>query len=281
MEDGRNVMLIDLEDNPGPLLQRLRQFGVPDELIAKHLTFVHPQEEFTRPNVEKLVEIIREREIVHVVIDSLGEAFGTEGIDENSDQEVTKWIRKVVRRIVDATAAGTTLIDHVTKTADNPLHPSGSKRKRAALTGASWYAYATKPFTKDAGGRMTFRCGKDRHGNYRQGDIVAELVMEVDAILGHLLRLEATTVQNEIEGDAKPKQFDQIITFIQNQGRTVSVSGWLADLRRNGFKIHTNDLKGIIDLGVFMGLLRETTGPRGSRLISATGSVDRDPDATT
>lgn len=275
IEAGKNILLLDLEDGPGPITQRLTQFGVSPELIRRHLTFVHPQEDFNTLNVEKLVEMIRERNIVHTIIDSLGEAFGTEGIDENADVEVTKWIRRVARRIIDATGTGVTWIDHVTKTADNPLHPSGSKRKRAALTGASWYALATKPFTKDAGGRMLFRCGKDRHGNYRQGDTVAELIMEVDALLGYTLRLEGRTTAGEVEGgDAKPKQYEQVITFMVNQERSCSIGAWHTDLKRNGFDIGAGTLKNIVDFGLLVGDLRETAGPRGSRIITAVGAKE-------
>ena len=71
------------------------------------------------------------------VVDSLGEAFGLEGIDENHDVEVAPWLRRVARRLADA-GLSVLLLDHSTKSADNPRRPSGSKRKRAAITGASY-----------------------------------------------------------------------------------------------------------------------------------------------
>src|SRR5262249_38605705 len=107
-----------------------------------------------------------------VVIDTIGEAFGLEGIDENADVEVGRWLRRVVRRLVDA-GAGVLVIDHITKSGDNPLHPSGSKRKRAAITGASYLVEAPVPLTRERGGRLRLICAKDRHGNFVRGEEVA------------------------------------------------------------------------------------------------------------
>jgi hypothetical protein len=71
------------------------------------------------------------------------------------------------------------LIDHSTKAADNPLHPSGSKRKRAAITGASYLVTAPKPLTKDRGGDLMLTCAKDRHGHFRRGEHVARVEFTV------------------------------------------------------------------------------------------------------
>ena len=39
-------MLVDLEDTPDPLIERLRQIGVTDELIhPRYVVFLHPQEQ--------------------------------------------------------------------------------------------------------------------------------------------------------------------------------------------------------------------------------------------
>jgi hypothetical protein len=72
------------------------------------------------------------------------------------------------------------LIDHSTKSKDNPLFPSGSKRKRAAITGASYYLTAVTPLTREAGGRLKLVCAKDRLGNYKRGEEVASIRFKID-----------------------------------------------------------------------------------------------------
>jgi len=110
------------------------------------------------------------------VLDSLGELFALAGIDENSDADVGPWLRLVARPIADAGAAVVS-IDHTTKSTENPMHPSGSKRKRAAITGALHRVDATTAPIAGQGGRLRLRCAKDRHGHFRQSDVVADVVM--------------------------------------------------------------------------------------------------------
>jgi len=174
---GSSVMVVDIEDSPAPLIQRLRQIGVTDDQIRRGVVFIHPTDAFGRPNVDRLVNAAVEHKVAHVFIDSLGEAFSLNSVDENNDNEVGPWIRNVSRRLIQEAGCGVTHIDHITKSADNPLHPSGSKRKRAAITGVSWYMHSIDPFDIHNGGRARLRCGKDRHGNYKRGEDVADLVM--------------------------------------------------------------------------------------------------------
>lgn len=170
---GRTTMVVDLEDTAGPLVQRLRQLGATDNQISAHVQFVQPDGAFSKPDTDVLIAAIERTGAGHVFIDSLGEALAADGINANDDGPVSQWIRKVSRRIISETGAGVTHIDHVTKAKENPLFPSGTQRKRSAITGISWYVYADEAMTAEQGGRILFKCGKDRHGAYRHGDQVA------------------------------------------------------------------------------------------------------------
>lgn len=220
LDAGHGVVVVDLEDTPAPLIARLRQIGVADEAIRRGLVFLHPDEAFTPGNVERLVSIVRTRRARHVLLDSLGEAFALEGIDENADAEVAPWLTRVIRHIIDTTGAGVTLIDHITKAGDNPLHPSGSKRKRAAVTGTSWLVVALEPFTLAEGGRIALRCGKDRHGEYRRGDTVAHLVMSPpDVSTGRtVLELVAPPAEESEEGGGRRDPLDVVADVLELRG---------------------------------------------------------------
>lgn len=179
--NGDNAVLVDLEDTPGSIISRLRLLGVRDSTIEEHLVYIRPTAPPMLSDIAALVELIIARHIRLVVIDSLGEAFGLDGVNEDKDVEVAPWYRRNLRPLADAGAA-IIVIDHATKAADNPLHPSGSKRKRAAITGASYLVSAVVPLVKMEGGVLDLICAKDRHGNYRRGEVVSRLIMSSNVV---------------------------------------------------------------------------------------------------
>lgn len=173
----RSTMLLDFEDTAISIVARLRSLGMSDQQISSNLVYIRPQVPFDTTAIDHLVTMVVTSSISAVVIDSIGEAFALEGINEDKDVEVGPWYRRVPRLLAE-TGAAVVIVDHATKAADNWLYPSGSKRKRAAVTGASYVADAKTPFVKGEGGRLRLTCAKDRHGNFRQGAPVGDLVME-------------------------------------------------------------------------------------------------------
>ena len=179
---GSTVMMLDLEDVASSIIGRLRLLAVNDQAIAERFIYIRPSAAFDAHAVEHLVALVQERTPALVIIDSLGEAFGLEGIDENHDAEVGPWLRRVPRRLADAADAAVLIVDHVTKVNDNPLHPSGSKRKRAAVGGAQYWIQAPDPLSAEKGGRLRLVCAKDRHGTYARNEHVADLVIRIDPL---------------------------------------------------------------------------------------------------
>lgn len=180
---GGQVMYLDLEDTPSSIVARLRLVGLTDAQIIAGLDYRRPTEEFTDAAVLRLCTDLRRGGHDLVVIDSLGEAFALDGINEDKDNEVGPWLRRVARLMAD-TGPAVAIVDHSTKAADNPLFPSGSKRKRAAITGASYLVEAIEPMAKDRGGRLRLTCAKDRHGTYARKEVVADFVMGATTVNG-------------------------------------------------------------------------------------------------
>jgi hypothetical protein len=198
LDAGEHVGWVDLEDpDPSTVIERLRMFGVADDVIAERFHYFAPREPFDDLAVAHVCADAGDCSLL--VIDSLGEAFGLEGLDENKDVEVGPWLRRVARVLADAGPA-VVLVDHATKAADNPLHPSGSKRKRAAITGASYLLEVVKPLTRDEGGRLRLVCAKDRHGNYRRGDVAATIDLTVYPDRGVSAQVWAPIAQAEDPG---------------------------------------------------------------------------------
>jgi AAA domain len=170
---GRHVLWVDFEDDEDTIVERLIDLGADPDDILERFHYHRPAAPFDGLAVALIETKAREHDVTTIVLDSLGEAFGLEGIDEDRDVQVGPWLRRVARHLADATGAGVIIIDHSTKAKDNPLFPSGSKRKRAAITGSSYLIEAPRPLTREDGGKLRITCAKDRHGHYKRGDVVA------------------------------------------------------------------------------------------------------------
>lgn len=269
---GQRTMLIDLEDTAWSIVARLLAMGMEPAAILRSLVYVRPQVPLRGLlAVGHLVELVRSHNVSTIVVDSLGEAFSLEGVNEDRDNEVGPWLRNVARPLADAGPA-VVLVDHSTKAADNPLHPSGSKRKRAAITGASYLVEATQPFVKDEGGRLRLVCAKDRHGNYRRGQKVADLVMEsgdgrVDLRL--YAASNAAVSATAVTIVAARSAVEAVKAAGSPQSRT-SLVGLMT------IKAGTDAKRGGIDYAIAKGALVEENGPRGARLCRYVGDLEVD-----
>jgi hypothetical protein len=205
LKAGHHVIWIDLEDpDATTLIERLRLLGVSDESIDERLHYYRPDVAFSRDAVDLIVDEARAHAVTLIVIDSIGEAFGLAGLNEDKDGETGPWYRRVARPLAD-TGAAVIVIDHSTKANDNPLHPSGSKRKRAAITGASYLVEAPKSLTREDGGRLRLTCAKDRHGHHRQRSITAEIEFTVDPDGGTTVHVSAPGAEtNNTDGNWEP-----------------------------------------------------------------------------
>lgn len=272
---GRAVMIVDTEDVPTSIIGRLRQLGATDLAMRDRLIYVRPTDPFGMLAVDHLVGLVDELNVSLVVIDSIGECFGLDGIDENHDSEVGPWLRRVARPLADAGAA-VLLVDHSTKANDNPLHPSGSKRKRAAIGGASYLVTAPKPLTRDHGGRLRLTCAKDRHGTYRRSQVVGDLVLDVGP-LG--TRVELYAPDEPIVDDTMPIVLAarSAVAAVKAEGAPMSRQALVEAM---AIKCKTDLKRGGIDLAVGRGALLEEAGKRGARLYTYVSDLPgKDTDA--
>ena len=259
---GHDVILLDLEDTVSSILGRLALLRVSEEAIKEHLIYLRPTDASTEADVTALVTMIATRGVTLVVVDSLGEAFSLDGVNEDRDNEVGPWLRSRIRPLADAGAA-LLLVDHATKAADNPLHPSGSKRKRAAIGGASYLVTADVPLVKDDGGVLRLTCAKDRHGNYRRGQAVSRLIMNIfDGV---------TAVRFDVPPESRPDATPPIelaaraaVRACREAGRPLSYRT-LVELM-DTIKAKTDTKRAGIDEAVARGALHVEDGPHGARL---------------
>jgi Bifunctional DNA primase/polymerase, N-terminal/AAA domain len=181
LDAGHHVVWLDWEDpDEVTVVGRLLDLGVAADVVLARFHYWHPEVEATPARVARLCARVRELGAALVVLDSVGEAFGLDGVNEDRDNEVTPWLRKLPRPLM-ATGAAVVLVDHGVKSAENELFPSGSKRKRAAITGAAYLVKAPRPVSREAGGgRLELTTAKDRHGHYTRGKVAATIDVTVD-----------------------------------------------------------------------------------------------------
>lgn len=258
---GAHTILIDYESTPAEIVDRLRSLGANPEQILHHLTYLRPDHPTGAVALDQLRNSIRS-DTELIVIDSLGEAFGVDGVDENLDAEVGPWLRRMARPLADAGPA-VILIDHSTKAADNPLHPSGSKRKRAAITGASYLVTAPRPFTREQAGTLALTCAKDRHGTYARGAIAltADVTPYPDG--GITVNLNAPLASARVHEVAVELAARRAIAAAKDEGNPLSMRS-LTGLMQ--IKAGTDTKRAGIELAVARGHLRVERGPRGAAL---------------
>jgi hypothetical protein len=164
---GHDVVYVDLEDSPGSIVNRLLILGVERGDLVKHLLYVKPQDpamagKRADPVIAQVAALVDQRDVTLMIIDSVGEAFALDGISENNDDEVGPWMAHIAKRFTRPDRA-VLIVDHSTKSQENRLHPSGSKRKRASAE-TVYLIEPVRAMAKGKGGAVKLVVAKDRHG---------------------------------------------------------------------------------------------------------------------
>jgi len=173
LDDGNNVIYIDMENGPLGLISRLLSLGVPADVIGdkSRFAYVRPNEAF-KDDVRAVFWLFLElMEPTLVVLDSTGESMALEGTDPNSDDAVAVWFQRFATPIADRGPA-VLLLDHLPKSDSGATSPIGSQRKRAAISGAQFIQQVGKDmaFAKGRPGQARITATKDRHGYFVTGE---------------------------------------------------------------------------------------------------------------
>lgn len=196
IRDGGTAVYVDLEDDAAGVVSRLLDMGAdPDDILARFV-YISPSDRLDATARGLLAGMLAERAPTLVVIDSTGEGLALDGANPNADEEVARWFRSMPRFIADRGPA-VLVLDHMAKADDGALWPIGSQRKRAAIDGAQYAQRVVRPFSRDTAGAAVLICAKDRGGNYRAGQRVAELHVTPD---GEGVRVELTAGHDDHAG---------------------------------------------------------------------------------
>lgn len=274
---GLRAMIVDYEANADETTARLLDLGATPDQLTTQLLYIHPTHPTGDSAVTVLLDYLQmsdEMPVDLVIIDSLGEAFALDGIDENSDADVGPWLRRFARPLAEAGPA-VVLIDHATKGGGHPLHPSGSKRKRAAISGASYLVTTSTPPTRHQAGTLTLTCAKDRHGTHQPGKVTAraDITPQPDGtITVHLHTPDPATIPPGTVDD----QVDLIARSIVHHAKTANRPLTRAQIEAAVIiKARSQTKRAAIDHAVALGALSDQTGPRGARLHSYIRDIEK------
>ncbi len=164
LKSGGDVLYVDYESDAASVVGRLRELGAGTEEIRAHFTYIRPE---TKPGAEKWERLLARR-FVLAVIDGVTDAFATFGLDSNSNDDVTAWVRFMPKTLADRTGAGVVVIDHVTKdSGTRGRFAMGGQAKMSGLTGAAYIVDVLVPLGRGRRGELVLRIGKDRPGSIR------------------------------------------------------------------------------------------------------------------
>ena len=175
LSDYGRVIFIDFEDHPGSIVRRLEALGLNRSTLEDPNRFVYlrPDEpiEQGRDDLDRLLAPGADL----VILDGVTEAMVAEDLEPDSNSDVAKWIKRVVRPVVDLSGAAVVCIDHVTKNRDNRgKFAIGGQHKRAAVDGAAYMVEVIHPVapvstgTQPRDGLASIKISKDRNGDIRK-----------------------------------------------------------------------------------------------------------------
>ena len=159
MGEGRHVVWLDYEGGTRPTVRRLRDVGVPDDLILERFHYAG----WPVDAPAHLGTIAERWPGAMVVFDSASKAITLSNLDENSPSDVTRWAAPIVKAS-KLYSLPVVIIDHVTKNATASSRYSRGAGSKLADVDVQWYVEATEPFNREQSGLIHCRQQKDREG---------------------------------------------------------------------------------------------------------------------
>lgn len=275
---GHNVAVVDYEDTPGALINRLTLLGVTTDDIANHVTYIDPAAPITNRGAitdageQALHQLADITDLALVVIDSVGESLAAEAFSPNDDDDVARWVRHLPRSIAHNTGAAVFGLDHVTKSLETRGQWAiGSQRKLAAVDGAAYTITAGIAPTKTEDGRLTVRTAKDRHGTHQRTHIAAEIEVN-NTLTGAVAVLVKPPEDPTVTGHSIYQQ--RIMQAVEDNGGDISGKEMVTDVdgKADHIRVARDELIANGQL-----IRRQRSGKGGGWLYSMPAPLSYDP----
>lgn len=168
---GGRVLFLDFESDRGSVVRRLLDFGVDRQKIRAGFVYVNPDEPPTSIRARAAWAKLLSQSFDLCILDGVTDAMNALGFARDGDvnDQATRFLRAVPKRIAGSTGAAVVLIDHVTKATDGRgRFAIGAQAKMSGLTGASYTVEVVRALARGQVGELVLRIGKDRPAGIRQ-----------------------------------------------------------------------------------------------------------------
>lgn len=158
MKKGQPVLYLDAENGPKLIAERLGELGADPDNLNEYFHY-YPADDVgaNKETVSRLLATIEDSGAALVVFDSFADLLSEAGLEENSNDDCTKWMRKLAQPVKD-TGAAVLILDHIPK---NGKGPRGGGSKRAKVD-VQWNLDVTQFFDRDRTGEIELKHDKDR-----------------------------------------------------------------------------------------------------------------------
>jgi len=160
IDQGKPVLLLDLENGVRIISERLRDLGAEADQVRRHLYYYPfpsmPLSDVASAEFEVLLEDIKP---ALVVVDSWINCISAAGLDENSSTDIARWTDAYPQR-ARVRGVAVLLLDHVPKEGNTAR---GSGRKLDYVD-AMWELRNPQRFDRETVGRIDMHLRKDREG---------------------------------------------------------------------------------------------------------------------
>jgi AAA domain len=160
IDQGKPVLLLDLENGVRIISERLRDLGAEADQVRHHLYYYpFPSMPLSDEASAEFEELLEEIKPALVVIDSWINCISAAGLDENSSTDIARWTDAYPQR-ARVRGVAVLLLDHVPKEGNTAR---GSGRKLDYVD-AMWELRNPQKFDRETVGRIDIHLRKDREG---------------------------------------------------------------------------------------------------------------------
>jgi AAA domain len=160
IDQGKPVLLLDLENGVRIISERLRDLGAKADQVRQHLYYYpFPSMPLSDDASVEFEDLLEEIKPSLVVIDSWINCISAAGLDENSSTDIARWTDAYPQR-ARVRGVAVLLLDHVPKEGNTAR---GSGRKLDYVD-AMWELRNPQKFDRETVGRIDMHLRKDREG---------------------------------------------------------------------------------------------------------------------
>ena len=160
IEAHQRVLVLDAENGPRTISERLKQMGAEPELVSEYLVYLpFPDLTLDERDKQAFYDALDDIKPVLLVLDSWASFLSSAGLSENENPEIEHWDNAFTKKAKDRCIASV-ILDHTPHDLDRSR---GGARKRE-VADVQWQVKKTQPFDRDDVGEVLLIKKKDREG---------------------------------------------------------------------------------------------------------------------